>query len=164
MDLSKSASYKVIFNKEIPHERRHGYEKITNEKIMMETTRPKIGFEAKEFYEEVGKLSDTNPLWRNEAENPIYHFVSSGKLVHSTSTMLTPESAAATKKFEPANTNPATMFQTTFKKEYCPGTKARLAKEDPIADPYVPEQNLIAREYYPPLDCEDFKARFFFSI
>jgi len=151
----------VLNNKETKVEKKHGFEKVTNEKIVVESTNPKINFEAKEYYDTVHELSQSSPMFKNETENPIYKYVSSGGLKHSQSAQVTIKNPKLAPLVSSA-LSPTRIFQTTFKKEDCFGTKARLAKDDPIEDAFTSVHNHAFRDLYAPLDKQDFKV--FFTI
>ena len=160
MDLSKSASFKVLGSKEIVMEKKHGYEKITNEKLVSENSAARVSFEAKDFYNEVHDLSLTTPLWKNESENPIYHYVPEIKQRYMSSTQTAKNLEPEIKK---RNTETkASIFQTTFMKEDCPATKARLAKDDPIEDAYRVTHHHMFRELYAPMEKQDFRVNFLY--
>ena len=48
------------------------------------------------------------------------------------------------------------LFQTTFKKEDCFTIKARLAKIDPVTDPFIDDKNKGLRNLAAPYDKKNF--------
>lgn len=141
-------------------EKAHGYEKITNSKIGLENNScPKMSFDTCDYFNESQRLSLEKPLWKNEGDNPIYHYVPDTTLRHTKSTQFLVDSRLKKDdEFDEASKQKADLFQTTFKKEDCFETKRRLAKNDPIRDVYVTSHEHIFRNLMIPLNQTDFKV------
>ena len=56
---------------------RSAYEHQINNRIQSEASLPKVGFSAKEVYDQVKTLNAKIPFWTSENQNPINQFVPS---------------------------------------------------------------------------------------
>lgn len=162
MDLKSSQSFQFLNNKEVEVEKSHAYEKVTNSKIGSESSNPKIGFDTRDYYNEAHRLSKEKPLWKDESENTIYHFLPDATTRYSRASQNI-IGKSDSKKEEVANEpeEKTDIFQTTFKKEGCSETKARLAREDPIKDAYMNAHHHVFKSYSIPLNQDDFRVNCF---
>ncbi len=164
MDLNGTASFRLLNNRESLPEKRYGYERITNEKILSgDSSASRVNFEAKEYYNEIQKLSLTTPIWKNEGDNPIFHYVAKGTSRYAESVPSSVRHEDFGKRKLELDAGAAEFFQTTFKKEDCARTKARLAREDPVSDAYSVPHDHMFRELYMPIERPDFKVRLSFA-
>ena len=128
-----------------------------NSKFDKEGSRSKVNFMTRDYYDKSNEISKKTPIWENESENPINYYVSNvenDRAIYSKNISdLRPKTVSLNAK---KTTNPAKLFQLTFKKEDCFSTKARLAKKDPITDPYKNSHDHIFRDFSSPLDKHDF--------
>eukprot|EP00826_Nyctotherus_ovalis_P042309 TRINITY_DN4333_c0_g2_i3.p1 TRINITY_DN4333_c0_g2~~TRINITY_DN4333_c0_g2_i3.p1 ORF type:complete len:529 (-),score=124.75 TRINITY_DN4333_c0_g2_i3:47-1633(-) len=159
IDLSKTDSFKTFSKPKTVHEVKHGYEKFTNGQLLQSKGAPHITFEAKEYFNRVKELSQTNPLWNNEAQNSIFRFIPKDSRPAKIHTARNAKTALDESKGRPG-VESAKIFNVAMRQEDCYTTKARLAREDPTIDPYSGKQANTLKDYCPPIGRKDFCLRF----
>eukprot|EP00826_Nyctotherus_ovalis_P016265 TRINITY_DN1469_c0_g2_i3.p1 TRINITY_DN1469_c0_g2~~TRINITY_DN1469_c0_g2_i3.p1 ORF type:complete len:239 (-),score=73.04 TRINITY_DN1469_c0_g2_i3:55-771(-) len=107
---------------------------------------PKINFITKEFFEGAVYSTQRNLLRSSMTERDTAENIKTGERPRTAAV----RSKNSTKK----------SFQLNFKKETQDMLKARLAKEDPILDPYVSPHEFTFRNLQPPFNRKDFCLRF----
>ena len=165
--MSRSHSFKVIDNKSVPFKFAHAYEKVTNEKIVHNSSHPKFCFETRELYEQADTLSRKVPIYKNDNDNPICHYISKtglryGKAIRYPTSIKSSSSLNNIRKnklnesFITNNVENSKIFQLTFKKEDCFKTKAKLAKKDPVVDTYIDPYARNFRDFTPSYGRKEF--------
>ena len=103
-------------------------------------------------------------LWKNEYSNPIYHYVPKG--LHRASS--TAQSLVSQPKpelsIETTSSPHKKIFQVSMRQEDCITAKTRLAKNDPIVDPYTTTESIQLRDLYLPATKKDFCVRIYIIL